>query len=297
MNVKKWIALCAVLVLVLTMFAGCAADSAKSEYGAAGDYEYGDGMSGLTNPGESAESPLPTEQKLIRTIRMTAETEDMDALLPQIEQRVNELGGYVESQEIYNGSVGTSRSRYANYVIRIPAQQLDQFVNQVSDVSNIVSKNESTEDVTLSYIEVEGRIKALETEQTRLLELLAMAESMEDLLQIESRLTDVRAELEQVTSTLRMYDNKVNYGTIHLNVDEVVEYTEEKPEGFWDRITTGFAESMENTGTIITELTIFIIVAIPYLIPGAVFIAVAVVIAVIVNKVARKKRQKKQEQK
>lgn len=291
MNVKKWIALCAVLVLVVTCFAGCAADSASKEYSAEGDYDYG---AGLTNPGESAESSLPTEQKLIRTIRLTAETNDLDAFLPQIEKRVAELGGYVESQESYNGSVGSSGARYARYVIRIPAQQLDQFVNQVSDVSNIISKSESTEDVTLSYIEVEGRVKALETEQDRLLELLAKAETMEDLLQIEARLTDVRAELEQVKSTLRMYDNKVDFGTVHLNVDEVVEYTEEEPEGFWARITTGFADSMKNTGTIITELTIFIIVAIPYLLPGAAVIAVVVIIGIIVSKVNRKKHQKKQ---
>lgn len=294
MNVKKWIALCAVLMLVLTCFAGCAAsekaDSRVEEYGSA------NGKTGLTDTDGSTGSEMPIEQKLIRTIRMTAETEDMDALLPQIEQRIAELGGYVESQDIYNGSVGTSRSRHANFVIRIPAQQLDQFVNQVSDVSNIVSKNESTEDVTLSYIEVEGRVTALETEQDRLLELLAQAESMDDLLLIESRLTDVRAELEEVKSKLRLYDNQVNYGTIHLNVDEVVEYTEDKPEGFWERITTGFAESMENMGTIITELTIFMIVAIPYLIPGAVFIVTVCVVVTIIRSI-RKKRQKRQTQK
>lgn len=294
MNVKKWIALLCI-ALTIVCFAGCGASEASKDYNGSMEYGSAGGALGLTDTVKNADSELPVEQKLIRTVYMSAETNDMDGFLPQIQQRVSELGGYVESQEVYNGSAGSSRSRYANFVIRIPAQQLDQFVSQVSDVSNIVSKSETTEDVTLSYIEVQGRISALETEQTRLLELLAMAETMDDLLLIESRLTEVRAELEKVNSTLRLYDNQVNYGTIHLDVDEVVEYTEEEPEGFWARIGNGFVKSMKNAGTIITELIIFMIVATPYMIPLVFIGAVAGVVLLIIRS-ARKKRRKKQSQ-
>ena len=56
----------------------------------------------------------------------------------------------------------------------------------VSEIGNVTQKNESVEDVTLQYVDVESRKKALETEQERLMELLSSAENMEDLLAIES---------------------------------------------------------------------------------------------------------------
>ena len=64
----------------------------------------------------------------------------------------------------------------------------------VSEIGNVTQKNESVEDVTLQYVDVESRKKALETEQERLMELLSSAENMEDLLAIESKLSEVRYE-------------------------------------------------------------------------------------------------------
>ena len=44
--------------------------------------------------------------------------------------------------------------------IRIPAQSLDVFVDQVGEVSNIVSTNKSVDDITLNYVSTESRMKA-----------------------------------------------------------------------------------------------------------------------------------------
>ena len=223
---------------------------------------------------------------------LEAETEAMDDLLASVVQRVEELGGYIEDRNIYNGSsYATGVNRYANLTIRIPADRLDEFVVQVSQVSNITSNRETTEDVTLAYVDTQSRIVALETEQARLLELLAKAENMEDLLLIESRLTDVREELERVNSQLRLYDNLVNYGTIHLNITEVRQYTvvEEEPETVWERIGSGFMKSLKGLGNGITEVFVFLVVALPYL---AVIALVALGVALLVKRRGRKNCKK-----
>ena len=67
--------------------------------------------------------------------------------------------------------------------------------------------------------------KALETEQDRLLELMEQAETTEDLLAIESRLTDVRYQLESAASQLKLYDSLVSYSTVYLTVEEVQKLT------------------------------------------------------------------------
>lgn len=258
------------------------------------DLEYSKTDGSLTTTEKPSQSALPQNQKLIVTMNMEAETENMDALLTQIDQKVAELGGYMEKQSIYNGSsYYYGRSRYADLTVRIPAQNLEQFVDQVSEVSNITSKNRSTQNITLTYVATQSRITALETEQTRLLELLAKAETMDDLLKIESRLTEVRTELEQVSSQLRLYDNLVDYSTVNLSIREVKEYTEVvEPETVWERISTGFAESMKNLGNGLTEVFVFFVTRLPYMIP-------LMVIAVIVFGgmfVTRKWKWKKQKQ-
>lgn len=295
MKMKKLLALVLALMMTVSLLAGCGSNAAADmmyDTPAAEapemDYVY-DEEKGLTST-DSSQAQLPEDQKIITTVYMDAETEDMNALLEKINAKVAELGGYMEAQDIYNGSSYSSyRSRHANLTVRIPADKLNGFVEHVGNYANIISQNTSTENVTLSYIATESRITALETEQDRLLELLAMAENMEEILLIESRLTEVRTELEQVTSVLRSYDNRINYSTIHLGISEVVEYTEveEEPETFWDRISKGFVKSLKNVGDGIVNFVVFLVVALPYLAPFAV---IAVVIILLIKRPWKKKK-------
>lgn len=288
------------LMLVAGLLCGCGAESMDNDAGAAAPAEKGDyiymydsekpEISTDSTSNSTASAPeIGVNQKLVRKIRMEAETEDLDALLIQLDQRLADLGGYCESREVYNGNSSSKyRYRHATLVIRIPAEKLDQFTDHVAGVSNVTSSNETADDITLTYIATESRVKALQTEHDRLLELLAKAENMSDLLEIESRLTKVRAELEQIASQLKLYDNMVNYGTVTLNLNEVREYTVvEEPETVWERIGEGFMKSLKGVGIFFRELFVFVIVGLPYL----VLIALGVVPIVIIVK-KRKKNKK-----
>lgn len=280
MYARKILAAALSLLIVLGLTA-CGASVKDNSGSAMSSDRYYDAESGLVEEKPAAaESQLPENRKLIQRVWLRAETEDMDTLLGKVNERIAELGGYVESQEIYNGSAYSgTRYRNAEITIRIPAEKLNSFVNDVSAVSNIVSSNQNTEDVTLTYVATESRVKALETEQERLLTLLAQAQTMEDLLTIEERLTDVRTELEQVNSTLRLYDNQVDYSTVYLSVDEVREYTVvEEPETVWDRIGTGFMESLSDIGDGFVELFVFLVVNFPYFVILGAVMALAILI-------------------
>ena len=157
----------------------------------------------------------------------------------------------------------------AGRTIRIPADQLANFVSQVSEISNVTSSRESAEDVTLSYADTESRKKALETEQDRLLELMEQAETTEDLLAIESRLTDVRYQLESAASQLKLYDSLVSYSTVYLTVEEVQKLTPVQELSTWGKITTGFRENLQTLGDGLLGLLVFLTAGLPYWIPLA----------------------------
>ena len=229
---------------------------------------------------DSATGSVTTEnQKLIKKVYIDAETEDMDTLLTQVTGQIQALGGYIESQEIYNGSSYSSyRYQNANMTIRIPAEKLDSFVSQVKGVSNVVNYNETTDDVTLTYVSTESRIAALEIEQERLLNLLSKAENMEDLLTIEERLTEVRYELEQVNSQLRVLANQVNYATVNLNIQQVKVYTEVEEQTVWQRISSGFSGNLRDIGEGLVNFFVWLVTYSPQLIFWAVVITIAVVV-------------------
>lgn len=243
--------------------------------------------------GETTSTALPENRKWIVTVYMNAETEDLDAAIADIDAQIVSMDGYVEDQSIYNGSAyELQRYRNANLTIRIPVQQVDTFTDKVSGIANVVHKEKNLEDITLTYNATESRVKALETEQTRLLELLAEAENMSDLLEIEARLSDVRYELEQVTSQLRLYNNQIDFATIHLNLSEVQEYTPVEEPTLWERISGGFTDSIEGLKEGTVDLFVWLIVSSPYL---AVFGVLATIVVVLVKKLPKRKSKKVKE--
>lgn len=241
-------------------------ESAKSEDG------------GLT--GDTDSTVLPEGRKWIITVNMSAETEDLDALMEALNEKISGLGGYVEDQDSYNGSMYSSRRyRSASLTIRVPAERVDEFTEEMSGIANVVSTSLSREDITLSYVATESRVKALQTEEARLLELMEQAETMADLLEIESRLTDVRYELENRASQLRLYDNQVDYATIYLSIDEVQEYTPVEEPTVWERISGGFVSSIKGVGNGLLDLLVWVLAKSPYLvILGGVTVGVVVLI-------------------
>ena len=163
----------------------------------------------------------------------------------------------------------------------------------VGELGNVTQENESVEDVTLQYVDVESHKKALETEQARLMELLSTAENMEDLLAIESKLSDIRYEIESYESQLRLLDNQIDYSTVHVEIFEVERMTDAGEKGFFEEIKERFGDNLYKVGHGFRNLIIGILGALPILI---VCVAVIAVIVVIVKKSIKKitfKKQKK----
>lgn len=268
----------ALLLIMALLFAGCSAGSSDGNYGTLEEVpNAGNGVYGETADAESTVS-VETNRKLIRTVTIDAETADLDSTLTDLDAQLAVLGGYVQDKSVQNGR--NSNYRYATLTLRIPADKVDSLVDHVEDATNILSSSEKAEDVTLKYSATESRIKALETQEARLLELLAKAETLNDLLTLEAKLATVRQELETVKSQLKLYDSLIDYGTVNLTITEVKEYTPvevEEPTA-WERICTGFVNSLKGVWTIVTEIFIFLIIALPYLVIPAAIVAIVLVV-------------------
>lgn len=229
--------------------------------------------SGAVTAENGIEPAAETGRKLIRTVYLTMQTKEFDTVLEGVSAQVKEMGGYIENSSISGSSYYYESTRYASYVFRIPSERLDEFVTVVGDLGNVTRKEEAVSDVTLQYVDTESRKLALETEQQRLLELLEQAENMEDLLAIESKLSEVRYELENYGSQLRLLDNQIDYSTVHLDIQEVERITETKERTFLEEISGRFQDSLYVVGRGIRGFVIGFIGSLPILAVWAVIIA------------------------
>lgn len=294
MKNRKLFVMLMAAVLVMSLLAGCGAKSSDAVANEAapmemGDFEYESADSLSVNSGTTTAGTANVEQKLIKRVNINTETEDLDTLLAELNRKISELGGYIEYQELYNGSTYSSyRSRSANLTIRIPADKLASFTEQVEGVSNVVSYNESQDDVTLTYVDTESRVNALKAEEERLLELLAKAETMSDLLEIEERLTEVRYELESTASQLRVLENQVSYATVSMYIEQVKVYTEVEEKTVWQRIGSGFTGNLRDIGEGLVD---FFVWAVTYS-PQLLILAAVVVLAVILLRRRVNRKQK-----
>lgn len=277
---KNWFCSILALLLAVSLLGGCGSSvshmkSESAAYAPANGMAY-DSYDGYANEetapmeyemsgsaGSNAQT-LPANRKWVITMDISAESENLEEALSAVFGQIQTLNGYVESQHISNGS-GSRKYRSASLTVRIPADKVDVFVQELNSCTNITSNSRNVKDITLAYADTEGRLKALRTEETRLLELLAQAETMSDLLEIEDRLTHVRYQLESYTSQLRVYDNQVDYATIDLYLSQVEQYTPVEKEGFLARISKGFRQSVKDLGEGLVDFAVWLIVDLPYL--------------------------------
>jgi hypothetical protein len=236
-------------------------------------------------------------RKLIKTYSINAETEAFDEFVQATEERIGALKGYIQDMDSFNGSsyTGKTGSRYCNLTVRVPVANLEEFVNFVGDAANVTNKNLNVEDITLQYVDSESRKATYEIEQERLLALLEKCDNVEDMIAIETRLSEVRYHLESQASQLRMYDNLVDYATVYLRISEVTKYTPPEPEGYWERVSRSFAEGIENVVEGFKDFFVGFVGALPGL---TIFVIIAVIVVLIIRAIIKsgdKKRLKKQE--
>lgn len=241
--------------------------------------------------GESAQADpqIQSGRKLIRNFELSLETRQFDALYQDIQRDVTANGGYFENASLRSNGLYGDGTRTVYLVVRVPSDKADAFLQSITKAlgedGSILYQNEAVEDVTLRYTDVESHKKALETEQVRLLELLKKAASVEDIISIENRLSEVRYELENYASQLRQFDNQIDYSTFTIDVNEVQRLEAVEQDNLWARMGKGLSRTFGNIADGAQDCFVFVVVNSPYL------IALTVVVILAVFLIRRKRRR------
>ena len=174
-------------------------------------------------------------------------------------------GGYIESYNENSGGSYYSGNYYegggrrsASYTLRIPCDQFESFLSGLSRDFNVIDQYLFSENVTLQYVDLESRIGSLQAQQNRLMELLAEAENLEQVLTIEKQLTETRSEIETLTSSLRVLADRVGYSTVTLNINETTTYTPGAKDSFAQRFLRSLGTSWDDLKDDTEDLILFV---------------------------------------
>ena len=234
--------------------------------------------------GRSSQGEMQAE-KIIYSANARIETIDYEASVQGVYDMVERFGGFVQSSSIsgsdyYSTARGRQNLRYASFTVRIPSENFETLTSSLSELGNVPYCNTYSENVSAQYYDVQSRLTAYKTQEARLLEMLEIAESVEDLLAIQQQLTEVQYEIDSLQSTLTNYDRRISYSTVDIEVQEVEEYTEEPVVKltYWQKMGRGFVRSLENVGEFFTDAILWFVSNLPALITWAVAISAAILI-------------------
>lgn len=226
---------------------------------------------------EAMENGAAKTEKIIRSASFTVKTTNYDEDLQRIQDLVAELGGRVEYLSS-SGDASNGQIRSASLTLRVPASRLDEFLNGAQGIGNITSMNQQMEDVSDSYYDVQTRLKTQQEKLARLQAMMAQAEDVSDLIEIESAIADAQYYIDRYTGQLKSYDSKVDYSTVTVSVRET-KITEMKEVTLGERILSGLSDSLEAGLEFLEDMAVFLVSALPWLVLcGVVILFVRVIL-------------------
>lgn len=248
-------------------------------------------MDMATAPSESGISTdLPAEQtseKIIYSASAEIETTDFDASIDAVDRLIEFYGAFLQSSSVNGTNYGNGGDRYATYTIRIPANSFSSVREALDTLGNVNYYNVWADNITTQYYDVQSRLTAYETEEARLLEILASCETVTDLIAVESQLTEVRYEIESLTTTLRNWQNQVDYSTLSINLYEVEKLSEQQPQSFGEEVQQALSKTFSFLGEAGREVLKAAICVV------AVLALPAVVVTVLILLIRHRRRKKK----
>ena len=226
--------------------------------------------------------------KMIRNVTMEMESKDFSKTTTDLNRLASEKGGYVE-RSFVSGNIKSRTAKSAEYVFRIPAENLDSFLENSREIFSVISENISATDVSGSYYDTEARLKTLRIQQDRLNELLKEAAGLEDIILLNERLTEVEYQIESLAGSLKSWDNQIAYSTVSIYVTGLSDLDTGRVETtFGERVRTAWSNSLSTLQEVAETAALLFVFLLPFLL-----IVIIILVLIIVIRRANKKRKKK----
>ncbi len=223
-----------------------------------------------------------TGQKLVRTVSLTLRTTAFDNDLESVQALLEGLGGYVENLYQY-GDVESGDTRTASLSVRVPSESLDAFLAGMEGVGRVTDRSESVTDMTVQYTDNQTRLETLYAKRERLNQLMAQAQEVSDLIELETAVADTQYEIERYETSQRDIDRRVDMSAVNVTLLEESPAQSATAEdiGLGERLGAALRASLRWLGGFLRNMLVFVTMILPVAVPVA---AIAAVVWLVVRR-------------
>lgn len=259
----------------------------------------GSDSSADASSGDATDNLNQDDQKLVYSGDVSIQTLKYDDTMKDLKKLIDDNGGFIENQQENNNNYSWYEDdssegglRDATITARIPSDKFDGFLDSMADLGQVMSKSSSTENITKTYNDNDAQIEALQKEEQRLLDMMDKSSTVDEMISVEKRLTEVETELNQANSDKSSMDSDIAYSTVTVYVDEVKKYSEISTP---DKYSEKLVRALKNSWVYLLKFFQGFLLMILYILPFAVVIVAAIFIIKAIRKKKGKPSNKKQE--
>ncbi|HEX8738465.1 MAG TPA: DUF4349 domain-containing protein [Pyrinomonadaceae bacterium] len=242
----------------------------------------------LNQAENSQNQPVRIERKIIRNGDLNLESNSPEDAMTKITAIAESKGGFVvESQQSTSDARAATRD-IVTMTVRVPAAKFNETLDEIrKTASRVILENVRGEDVTEEFIDIEARLKTEKALEQQFLEIMKQAKMVEDALNVQRQLAQVRAEIEKVEGRKRFLENQSSLSTIKIRLQTPTALSVNST-GFSAQLAQAFGRGFDSALSFILGLVTFVIAILPFL------LVVVLPLALVIRYFLKRQRRQKQ---
>ncbi len=210
--------------------------------------------------------PSVTERKIVRNGDLQLEAESPEQSQQKISAIAESKGGFVVESQQSSSDARSAVRDVVTMTIRVPSAKFTEALDEIrKTASRVVVETVKSDDVTEEFIDIEAQLKAKKALEVQFLEIMKRANTVEDALDVQRQLAEVRGEIEKIEGRKRFLENQSSFSTIKIRLQTPATFTETST-GFFDRFKQAFSNGFDAALSFILGLVSFVIAILPFLI-------------------------------
>lgn len=230
--------------------------------------------------------PVAIERKIIRNADLQLESDSPEEAQQKITTIAESKGGFVVESQQSTSDVRAAKRDTVTMTVRVPADKFNETLEEIrKTASRVVVETVKSDDVTEEFIDIDAQLKAKRALEAQFLEIMKRADTVEQALNVQRQLSEVRGEIEKIEGRKRFLENQAALSTIKIRIQTPAAFSTQS-SGFGYRLKESLASGFDAALSFILGLVTFLIAILPFLL----FIVLPIYLLI---RYALKKRRKR----
>lgn len=203
----------------------------------------------------------PSSQYLARRAQLSLKVKNIAQAAAAVRSAGAAAGGLIVAENIGGSSGPTpvegdrvTANTYGEITVSVPADRLDTFLDDVSRLGTVISRQSSSEDVKQQYIDTDARLKTMRASVDRVRALMARATDIGQVVALESELARREADLEALESQMAALKDSIARSPVQVSLTTDPSVVQTDDTGFLAGLKRGWTAFTASAGVLVTVI-------------------------------------------